>query len=75
VFVASWNQFLLPLLVLADSATYTIPLGVMQYQGQYASGWNQIMAFITLSMLPIGLFYFILQRYVIEGLTAGAVKG
>lgn len=75
VFVASWNQFMLPLLVLSDASTYTIPLGVMQFQGQYASGWNQIMAFITLSMLPIGLFYFLLQRYVVEGLTSGAVKG
>lgn len=75
VFVASWNQFMLPLLVLSDAAKFTIPLGVMQYQGQYASGWNQIMAFITLSILPVIVFYFILQRYVIDGLTAGAVKG
>lgn len=75
VFVASWNQFMLPLLVLSDTKLYTIPLGVMQYQGQYASGWNQIMAFITLSMLPIAIFYFILQKYVVEGLTSGAIKG
>jgi raffinose/stachyose/melibiose transport system permease protein len=75
VFIASWNQFMLPLLVLSDSATYTIPLGVMQYQGQYASGWNQIMAFITLSMLPIAIFYIVQLRYVVEGLTSGAVKG
>jgi len=74
-FVASWNQFMLPLLVLSDTSSFTIPLGVMQYQGQYASGWNQIMAFMTLSMLPIAIFYFALQRYVIEGLTSGAVKG
>ncbi|MBB6479913.1 carbohydrate ABC transporter permease [Spirochaeta isovalerica] len=75
VFVASWNQFMLPLLVLSDTSHFTIPLGVMQYQGQYASGWNQIMAFITLSILPVIIFYFALQRYVIDGLTAGAVKG
>jgi len=75
VFVESWNQFLLPLLVLADAKSYTIPLGIMQYQGQFASGWNQIMAFITLSILPIAIFYFLMQKYVIEGLTAGAVKG
>jgi len=74
-FVASWNQFILPLLVLSDTSSFTIPLGVMQYQGQYASGWNQIMAFMSLSILPIAIFYFALQRYVIEGLTSGAVKG
>ncbi|MBN2510648.1 MAG: carbohydrate ABC transporter permease [Spirochaetales bacterium] len=75
VFVQSWNQFLLPLLVLSDQAHYTIPLGVMQYQGQFASGWNQIMGFIAISLLPIGIFYFSMQKYVIEGLTSGAVKG
>jgi raffinose/stachyose/melibiose transport system permease protein len=75
VFIQSWNQFLLPLLVLSDAKAYTLPLGVMQYQGQFSSNWHQIMAFVTLSVLPISIFYFILQKYVVEGLTAGAVKG
>ncbi|MBN1649094.1 MAG: carbohydrate ABC transporter permease [Spirochaetales bacterium] len=75
VFIASWNQFLLPLLVLSDANAYTLPLGVMQYQGQFSSNWHQIMAFVTLSVLPISIFYFVLQKYVVEGLTAGAVKG
>lgn len=75
VFVQSWNQFLLPLLVLSDQSSYTIPLGIMQYQGQFASGWNQIMGFIAISLLPIAIFYFSMQKYVIEGLTSGAVKG
>jgi raffinose/stachyose/melibiose transport system permease protein len=74
-FIASWNQFLLPLLVLDSDTKFTIPLGVMQFQGQYTTGWNFIMAFITLSMLPIGIFYYSAQRYVVKGLTAGAIKG
>ncbi len=75
VFIQSWNQFLLPLLVLSNDKAYTLPLGVMQFQGQFSSNWHQIMAFITLSILPISIIYFILQKYVVEGLTAGAVKG
>lgn len=74
-FIQSWNQFLLPLLVLDNRKTFTIPLGVMQYQGQFTSGWNFIMAFITISMIPMVLFYLFLQKYIVSGLTSGAVKG
>jgi raffinose/stachyose/melibiose transport system permease protein len=74
-FIQSWNQFLLPLLVLDNRKTFTIPLGVMQYQGQFTSGWNFIMAFITISMIPMVLFYLFLQKYIVSGLTTGAVKG
>lgn len=75
VFIMSWNQFLLPLLVLSSSSTFTIPLGVMQYQGQFTTGWNFIMAFITISILPMAIFYYTLQRQIVSGLTSGAVKG
>lgn len=75
VFIMSWNQFLLPLLVLSDPATFTIPLGVMQYQGQFTTGWNYIMAFITISILPMAIFYYALQGHIVAGLTTGAIKG
>jgi raffinose/stachyose/melibiose transport system permease protein len=73
--IMSWNQFLLPLVVLDDVNTFTIPLGVMQFQGQFTTGWNLIMAFITISILPVALFYIFLQKYIVAGLTAGATKG
>lgn len=73
--IQSWNQFLLPLLVLDNSAAFTLPLGVMQYQGQFTTGWNLIMAFITVAILPMILFYVFMQKYIVAGLTAGAVKG
>ncbi|KGE70986.1 carbohydrate ABC transporter permease [Spirochaeta lutea] len=73
--IQSWNQFLLPLLVLDDASTFTIPLGVMQFQGQYTTGWNRIMAFISIALLPMAMLYIFLQKYVVAGLTAGAVKG
>jgi raffinose/stachyose/melibiose transport system permease protein len=73
--IMSWNQFLLPLIVLNDASQFTIPLGVMQFQGQFTTGWNLIMAFVTMSIVPIALFYIFLQRYIVAGLTAGATKG
>ena len=75
ILIQSWNQFLLPLLVLDDSKMFTIPLGVMQFQGQFTTAWNQIMAFITISVLPMAVFYFTMQKHIVRGLTAGAVKG
>ena len=65
----------MPLLVLDNPGKFTIPLGIMQFQGQFTSNWNQIMAFITIALMPMTLFYIFLQKYIVAGLTAGAVKG
>ena len=74
-FVGSWNSFLLPLIALNSEAKYTWPLGIMQFQGQFGSDWPRILAFLTLSILPAIAFFLLAQRYVISGLTGGAVKG
>jgi raffinose/stachyose/melibiose transport system permease protein len=74
-FVGSWNSYLLPLIVLNSEAKYTWPLGIMQFQGQYGSDWPRILAFLTLSIMPAIAFFLLAQRYVISGLTGGAVKG
>jgi len=73
--VLSWNNFFLPLLVFNSEALFTLPLGVMAFQGQYASDWPLILAYLSLVMLPaIGLFI-ASQRYIVAGLTGGALKG
>jgi raffinose/stachyose/melibiose transport system permease protein len=75
VMVASWNNFLLPLLVLNDSSLWTVTLGVMQFQGEHSTDWASTMAYITLTMIPAIVFYLFAERHLIAGLTAGAVKG
>lgn len=73
--VGSWNNFFLPLLVFNSESLFTLPLGVMAFQGQYASDWPLILAYLSLVMLPaIGLFV-ASQRYIVAGLTGGALKG
>jgi raffinose/stachyose/melibiose transport system permease protein len=72
--VSSWNQFLLPLIVLNRDENWTLPLGVMQFQGQYGSDLALIMAFVVLAMVPAVGFYLFAERYLIAGLTAGALK-
>lgn len=74
-FVGSWNNFLLPLIVLNTDSNYTWPLGIMQFQGQYGSDWPRILAYLTLSILPAIVFFLAAQRYIVSGLTGGAVKG
>lgn len=73
--VSSWNNFLLPLLVLTDQSQWTLPLGATQFQQQYATDWASVLAFITLAMIPAILIYLLAERQIVAGLTAGAVKG
>jgi raffinose/stachyose/melibiose transport system permease protein len=73
--VTSWNNFFLPLLILGNEKLFTLPMGVMVFQGQYLYSWQLILAFLSLSMIPIIIFYFLAQKYIITGLTAGAIKG
>ena len=73
-FVTSWNQYLLPLLVLQTSSHFTLPLGTYTFQTQYSQNDAGIMAFTAMAMVPaLGVFMFA-QRYIVAG-AAGAVKG
>lgn len=72
--VGSWNQFLLPLLIMNDEKKYTLPLGVMQFQGQFSTDWASILSYLTLSLIPAVTFYAIAQKQIVAGLTSGAVK-
>jgi raffinose/stachyose/melibiose transport system permease protein len=73
-FVGSWNGYLLPLVVLDSESRYPWTLGLMAYQGQYMTSWQLVLAFITLTILPAILIFLMAQRYIVAGLTAGAVK-
>jgi raffinose/stachyose/melibiose transport system permease protein len=73
--VYSWNNFFLPLVVLNSEKHWTLPLGVMQFSGQYSSDWGAILAFVTLAMAPAIIFYLFAERQIIAGLTAGSLKG
>jgi raffinose/stachyose/melibiose transport system permease protein len=73
--VASWNNFFTPLLVLNTATKFPLPLGVMDFMGQHASDWNMILAFLTLAMVPAVVIYVLCQKYIVAGLTGGAIKG
>jgi raffinose/stachyose/melibiose transport system permease protein len=73
--IGAWNEYFLPLLVLNDQKLWPLPLGIMQFQGQYGSEWALIMAYITILIVPVVLFYILTQRFIVTGLTGGELKG
>jgi raffinose/stachyose/melibiose transport system permease protein len=73
--IVSWNDLLVPLIVLNSDKLYTLPLGTMQFQGQYGQDISLVSAFVAISAIPTIIFYFFAERQIISGLTAGAVKG
>lgn len=72
--MAFWNDYLLPSLVLGRKELYTIPIATQVFYGTYSTDIGLIMAALLLAMLPILILYVFLQRYIVEGVTAGAVK-
>ena len=72
--MAFWNDYLLPSLVLGRKELYTIPIATKVFYGTYSTDMGLIMASLLLAMLPILILYIFLQRYIVEGVTAGAVK-
>ncbi|MEU6719960.1 carbohydrate ABC transporter permease [Nonomuraea sp. NPDC046802] len=73
--VGSWNNFMLPLVVFSQESSWTLPLGIQQFQGQYASDTARILAYLILAMVPALAFYAVAERHLVGGLTAGATKG
>ena len=70
-----WNDYLLPSLVLTKKELYTIPIATQVFYGTYSTDIGLVMAALLLAMLPIMILYIFLQRYIVEGVTSGAVKG
>ena len=73
--MAFWNDYLLPSLVLTDKKIYTIPIATQVFYGTYSTDIGLVMAALLLAMLPILVMYLLLQRFIVAGVTAGAVKG
>jgi raffinose/stachyose/melibiose transport system permease protein len=70
-----WNDFLLPLLMLNNRNLHTIPLAVFTFFGQYTNRWDYALATLVLGMTPIVVFFLIMQKHVVAGISAGSVKG
>lgn len=72
--IAIWNDYLLPSLMVNKTGMQTIPLQMFFFFGGYTKEWNLAMAGLLIAIIPIVIFYFIAQKHIIEGITAGANK-
>ncbi|SHG99565.1 carbohydrate ABC transporter permease [Tepidibacter thalassicus] len=69
-----WNDFLLPSLTINKPETHTIPLRTFFFFGEYTKQWHLALAGLTLTIIPVIIFYFIAQKHIIKSVTAGSIK-
>lgn len=74
-FLASWNDFMMPSLIIADSSQQTLPVVQQIFQTQFSNNYNVSFASYLMAMAPAIIAYLFTQRWVMEGVTQGAVKG
>ena len=70
-----WNEFLMPLYFLNDSGDWPMTLAVYNFFGRYQSDWNLVSADVVLTIVPVIIIYLLAQRWILSGMSAGAVKG
>ena len=75
VFTAAWSELLFALMLVSKSDKSTFPVGLLNFVGKFSVDFGQMMAAGTLALIPACLFFVLIQRYLVQGLTAGAVKG
>ena len=75
VFTAAWSELLFALMLLAGSNAMTFPVGLLSFVSRFSVDFGQMMAAGVLALIPAAAFFLLVQRYLVQGLTAGAVKG
>ncbi|HLR93248.1 MAG TPA: carbohydrate ABC transporter permease [Jiangellaceae bacterium] len=75
LFVIQWNDLLYPLLFISTDEKKTIPLALLEFQGQFLTDYPLLFTGVVIASLPMAITYVLLQRYFVAGITAGAVKG
>ncbi|MGA2378254.1 MAG: carbohydrate ABC transporter permease [Spirochaetia bacterium] len=75
IFFVSWQEFLFALIFMTSQNHRTLPVGILDFVGQYETNWGNLMAASILVIIPVFVIFIFLQRQLIAGLTQGAVKG
>lgn len=73
--IGIWNNFQIPLYLMSSAKRTTIPMMIFNFYGLYSRDWQYVFAALVITVLPIIILYLCLQKYIVEGMTAGAVKG
>ena len=75
VFTAAWSELLFALMLNSKQDATTFPVGLLTFVSKFSVDFGQMMAAGVLALIPVCIFFFLIQRHLVQGLTAGAVKG
>lgn len=75
VFTAAWSELLFALMLISSETTMTFPVGLLTFVSKFSVDWGEMTAAAVLALVPACAFFALIQRYLVQGLTAGAVKG
>ena len=75
VFTAAWSEMIFALMLISGSEKATFPVGLLTFVSKFSVDYGQMMAAGVLALIPACLFFLLIQRYLVQGMTAGAVKG
>ena len=73
-FITGWNEYLFASTFMKSYENWTLPIGIASFSGQYATNWGTLMAGAVLITLPVVIMFLLLQKHLVSGMTAGAVK-
>ena len=74
-FINNWNEFSFALVLINDDSLRTLPLGLANFAGEYATNYTAQMAALTMVLVPTIAFYLLMEKHIVRGMTQGAVKG
>ena len=74
VFLVNWNSFLYPFILTSSDSLRTLPVGLALYQGHQAIDWPHLMAGSSLAVVPVLVIFWLFQKQIVSGITAGAIK-
>ena len=74
-FISGWDEFFLARTLIASQDNWVLSVGLTSFEGQYAVAWAEMMATSVLFALPVAIFFLFVQRYLVDGMTSGALKG
>ena len=74
-FISSWDEFFLARTLISSQNNWVLSVGLTSFEGQYSIAWDEMMATSVVFALPVAVFFLFVQRYLVDGMTSGALKG
>jgi multiple sugar transport system permease protein len=74
-FISAWDEFFLARTLISSQDNWVLSVALTSFEGQYSIAWDEMMATSVIFALPVAVFFLFIQRYLVDGMTSGALKG